>query len=331
MDKIYRYYSQNGEDYLLCKFFEFKTEGYFVDVGAFDGVHLSNSYCFELLGWQGVCVEPQHFYQKLCAKNRPASKCIHAACVHDDNISELTIQTDITGLFSGAELDNSQKNISDHYNTISKELAQPKTETVPATTLNAILGKHLPDESEIDFISIDVEGFEKNVLNGLDLDRYAPRILLIETSTDTDQATITEYLNPHGYKFARRVGPNSYYARNNDDIEKLNEIEITCVLEKQIHPLGADFSQQIFLDGKIIFNEMNGNSMLKNYGALETLLQQRNEKVTQLLTTVKNLTNEKNSLKSEIKHLKSEIEQMRNTWTNRFISLLSRITRFLRK
>jgi len=289
MDKIYRYFSQNGEDYLLCKFFEFKEKGFFVDVGAFDGVHLSNSYCFELLGWQGICVEPQNFYHQRCVKNRPLSTCINAACVDDDSIKEITLSTDSTGLFSGVDLSNEQKNIKDHYRTLGKELPSHKTETVPAATLDSILNKHLPEECNIDFISIDVEGLEKKVLDGLDLSRFTPHLLLVETGNDADQDELTEYLKPHGYMFARRLGPNSFFARSQQDIDTINEIEVTCILEKQMHPLGREFTQKIFLDGKIIYKEMNGNSMLLNYEKLEQLIEERNKKVSELLGTIDSL------------------------------------------
>ena len=275
MDKLNKYYSQNGEDYILCNFFNFKQNGYFIDVGAFDGVHLSNSYCFEQLGWKGICIEPQSLYHKHCKDSRPLTTCIHAACVDNDNIKELTIDTDSTGLFSGVNLSTEQKNINEHYSTIKKEIITTKEEVVPATTLDALLKKHLPNKDKIDFISIDVEGFEINVLKGLDLSKYAPRILLIETNTQEEQTDISSYLEQHGYMFARKVGPNSFFVKSQKDINKLNNIEITCNIEKQMHPLGREFTQQAYLDGKIIYKEKNGASMLNNYESLEKLIRKK--------------------------------------------------------
>jgi FkbM family methyltransferase len=313
VDKLHRYFAQNGEDYILCTFFSFKEDGYFVDVGAFDGIHLSNSYCFELLGWRGVCVEPQKIYYELCCSNRPLSVCIHAACADSDAINEITISTDITGLFSGVNLDNEQKNIHEHYRAIGQSLADTKKEVVPATTLNALLTKHLPSEPVVDFISIDVEGFEKNVLEGLDLSKFAPRILLVETSTDEDLSTISEYLAQHGYTFARRVGPNSYFTTNQKDTETINNIELTCVVEKQIHPLGRNFTQQTFLDGKVIFKGKNGNSMLLNYEPLEKKVEELYQKVAKTLKILKEAGASRTKLQRQldvIKHLGSNVTSL---------------------
>src|ERR1043166_2731273 len=56
-------FSQLGEDCLLAIFFDFKNHGFFIDVGAFDGVYLSNTFAFERLGWSGLCIEamPEYF------------------------------------------------------------------------------------------------------------------------------------------------------------------------------------------------------------------------------------------------------------------------------
>jgi hypothetical protein len=75
------FYSQNGEDYLLSQFFNLKNDGFFIDIGAFDGIHLSNSYTFEKKGWRGICVEANPKYFEICKENRPKSICLNLACV----------------------------------------------------------------------------------------------------------------------------------------------------------------------------------------------------------------------------------------------------------
>lgn len=264
MDKIIRYYAQNGEDYILTQFFKNKKEGFFVDVGAFDGVHLSNSYCFEQLGWEGICVEPNSYYHDKCKEVRRQTECFNVACVDTDHTGEIEMEFDPTGLFSSAVFDKSQNNIKDHYGTIGLEINNIQTVSVKAMTLNDILDKSSYKDKQIDFLSIDVEGLEINVLNGFDLNKYLPTVLLIETSTDKDQTTITEYLKVYDYIFARRVGANSFFVKNENDIERINNIELTCVLEKQMHSLGTKFTQKEYLEGKIIYKGKNGNSLLVN-------------------------------------------------------------------
>jgi len=54
----YRYYGQHGEDFLLWHFFNYRRDGYFLDIGAHDGIALSNTKSFEERGWRGICAEP---------------------------------------------------------------------------------------------------------------------------------------------------------------------------------------------------------------------------------------------------------------------------------
>src|SRR5258708_6764498 len=74
--------AQFGEDRLLVKHFGGKREGYFVEVGAFDGENLSNTYFLEkALGWQGILVEPIPKLAAQCRTKRPLSQVVEAACV----------------------------------------------------------------------------------------------------------------------------------------------------------------------------------------------------------------------------------------------------------
>jgi len=62
MKDAVEFYSQNGEDFLLWSLFKGRKSGFYIDIGAFDGIHLSNSYYFEKNGWDGVCVEAHPEY-----------------------------------------------------------------------------------------------------------------------------------------------------------------------------------------------------------------------------------------------------------------------------
>jgi FkbM family methyltransferase len=312
LDSIFRYYSQNGEDYILWNFFDHKLDGFFIDVGAFDGIHLSNSYSFEQKGWKGICVEPHPFFFKICKENRKQSVCVNAACVANDETDNIVIESDITGLFASVQYNPDLKNIKDHYGTLNKTIQESKKFVVQAQTLNKIIKKYYNDIS-IDFISIDVEGLELSVLEGLDLRKYSPKLFLIETNSDEDQENTTEFLSSYGYLFARRVNSNSFFAKSNADINKIRDIEITCVLEKQMHPLGSAFSQQEYLNGKILYKGENGNSLLihcsdkiLNY---EMQLQERNLKVKTLLNKLEDQVMERNQkVKTLLKHLDDQVK-----------------------
>ena len=63
--------AQDGEDVLLAELFGYKTDGFFIEIGAYDGLYLSNSYFFEQLGWRGLLVEPLPEKAAACRRNRP--------------------------------------------------------------------------------------------------------------------------------------------------------------------------------------------------------------------------------------------------------------------
>ena len=96
-------YSQNGEDFLLNLFFEGKKEGFYIEVGAFDVMHLCNTYLFVKIGWQGVCVEPHPVFYPKCKENRPESTCVNAVCVGDEGVKEIEFQCEEMGLLSGVQ------------------------------------------------------------------------------------------------------------------------------------------------------------------------------------------------------------------------------------
>ena len=70
--------SQYGEDVLLWKFFQNKRDGFYIDVGAYDGVGFSNTYFFEAIGWDGILVEAVPRFYESCVAARPHSRVINA-------------------------------------------------------------------------------------------------------------------------------------------------------------------------------------------------------------------------------------------------------------
>jgi len=85
---------------------------------------------------------------------------------------------------------------------------------VPVLTLNAILSEAA---EPIDFVSIDVEGSELAVLQGFDLQRFAPRVLIIEDNSSGTDRRVSDYLAEHGYVERFRVEQNAFYTRREDD------------------------------------------------------------------------------------------------------------------
>lgn len=245
-----RLFSQKGEDFVLWEFFDYKPDGLFVDVGAFDGVHLSNSLSFELGGWRGVCVEPHPDYFEHCRTARPGSICVNAACVSDPAVNEVTFRVEPLGLLSGIAADHDD--VAARYAKRGLEFKGFQEVTVPAATLTEILERHLPNGNDVDFMSIDVEGTEIEALKGLDLDRFSPRVLVIEANSEKAEHELIEHLTPFGYTMARALGPNRFFVRNGDDAQRMAAIRMDCVIERNLHPLGEEFTLKTSREPQVI-------------------------------------------------------------------------------
>ncbi|RXJ85290.1 FkbM family methyltransferase [Arcobacter sp. CECT 8985] len=251
-----RYYSQHGEDYLLWKFFDFKKDGFFVEVGAFDGVHLSNTYSFELEGWNGICVEPGQYFEN-CKKNRPNSICINAACVGSEDIKEITFYEEELGLLSSLDISTEKKeDIEKRYENRKLEFLGHKEKTVKAKTLNSILEEN--DVSEIDFITIDVEGAEIDVLKGFNLHKYKPKVVILEANDEEHKKELIDYMTiDNNYLFSRNIDFNLIFVLYEYDSFKIGKIKINCSIEKQLHPLGLKYTLPDYLSGLQYYNGEN--------------------------------------------------------------------------
>lgn len=250
---ITRFYSQHGEDYLLWQFFGGEKVGFFVDVGAFDGIHLSNSYAFELQGWRGICVEAHPRFFPDCQRNRPASVCLPVACVGDESKDSITFRAEELGLLSSAsDRDDLSGDVSRRYEHRGLPFGGFEEVSVRAVTLNRILEEHLPAGTEIDFLSLDVEGSEFEILAALDLARYRPRVLVVEANDAASRARLVGFLEGHGYLLARQLQINLFFARDAGDVDRLSSITVDCVIEKHLHPLGTRYTLPEFVSGKVI-------------------------------------------------------------------------------
>lgn len=172
------YKSQIGQDRWVCEFFNFKRDGFFLDIGAFDGVSISNTWTLEKeLGWKGICIEAgiQNVHQ--CALNRNC-RVMHFAV------------TDFMGQVNFHEVSGLGKI------TFNGE------QTVDAVTMDYILKLH-PCPRHIEYASLDVEGSEPDVLKGFPFDEYQVDLWTIEHNLYSDgpmhKDEIYKIMKEHGY------------------------------------------------------------------------------------------------------------------------------------
>jgi FkbM family methyltransferase len=176
-------------------FFGGARTGFYVEVGANDPRVGSQTFHLERLGWNGVLVEPQPDLAERLRRERRA-KVYAVACSSSANAGK-TLSLNLVGPRSS--LNPGAVDPAERYHT---------TVAVPVMTLDAILeDAHAP--KPLDFVSIDVENHEVEVLDGFDLETWRPRLILIE-----DHALdlrLHRRLTARGYRWVRRTGLNGWY------------------------------------------------------------------------------------------------------------------------
>jgi FkbM family methyltransferase len=188
--------SEALEKELVWEFFGRKRDGYFVEVGANDPRGGSQTWLLEQRGWRGMLVEPQAaFYQRLVAA-RPRSKVYQVACSAPDRCGLATLHVASHDGFSTLQPQ-----------TDSHGIEFVGTENVRVLTLDALL--EAEGNPRIDFVSIDVEGAELEVLQGFSLERHRPTLVLVEDGVrnlDKHRA-----MTARGYKLVKRTVLNNWY------------------------------------------------------------------------------------------------------------------------
>jgi FkbM family methyltransferase len=164
------------------------SHGFYIEAGANDGLFQSNTLQLEQRGWHGILVEPSPAAFSSLIKNRCSTKNDFFNCAL---VAEEATKA-VAGDFDGHPMSS----------VGSKRMARNSSITVPARTLQSVIEQ--VDPRQIDFVSLDVEGFEFEVVKGIDLSRNPPKFFLIEIYTH-DFNKIPRYLAAHGYVLLANV------------------------------------------------------------------------------------------------------------------------------
>jgi len=167
-------------DRRLAKRLDNRRDGFFIEVGANDGIAASNTLYFErYLGWSGLLIEPIPALAEACRRNRPRAIVEHAALVPFGHQGE-TIDMRFCGLMSVVRNGMRSEAEEDEHVRIGAEIQKLDVYqiAVPAKPLQSILNAH--GIRQADLFVLDVEGFEAQVLSGIDFDRFVAHNLLVE-------------------------------------------------------------------------------------------------------------------------------------------------------
>lgn len=211
------FYAQFNTDKIIYEeYFPKDYIGNCIEVGAVDGVESSNTYFFERKGWNCMCIEPQPgpgYFQSLQQTRKLALNYAISSKESDD--MEFTVvyaKADWTGGFRAwngmSGLDVDERLIKQHEDA-GFELKREKIK-VKTKRLDWCIENHF-NVDPIDFISIDVEGSELDVLQSFDVNKYNTKLLVIENNfNDPD---VENYLKSLGWKKDRRVEINDFFVK----------------------------------------------------------------------------------------------------------------------
>ena len=207
--------SEYGEDTLLYELFDGRPTGVFIEVGALDGRRLSVSWIFEAIGWKGLLVEPVPERFEECRRNRPGSTVVRAALGPAGATGSTTFVVPIDPEHQGSSHRADEGMGSDFVKGLERSGEAMRKIDVPLTWVDREL--QAAGFDRVDFASIDVEGAEMDVLQGFDLDKHRPRVIVIEDLSLGKSTRVSAYLEERGYRQVMWIGGNRVMVRSDDE------------------------------------------------------------------------------------------------------------------
>ena len=254
------FYSQHGEDFILYQIFKNKTDGFFVEVGCIDGKRFSNTLVFEELGWEGICIEAHKDYIPLLQQNRPKSRIIHCAIGEKDE-EAVTFYANSRGSLS--TLDKSRKDFfKENYKRFFTGF---ELQTVNKYTMNSVFTKY--GVKNIDILSLDIEGYEVEALEGLDLEKFQPAVLVIESDSAEHEKKLDNLIIPKGYSKSICVEQNIFYLKNKKLEKNIKNKYFEFELIHAKHPL--DNTGDLKLNHIIDTRNKKKNLIVRGLGKLK--------------------------------------------------------------
>lgn len=207
-------YSQEGEDMILRRFFENKEVGFYIDVGAHHPKRFSNTYYFYKQGWKGINIDAMPGSMTAFKKIRSRDTNIESGV--NDQARHLTFYEFNEPALNGfsKELSILRDNSENYYIT--------KSYLLKTTTLDEVLRREFVNSIPIiDFLTIDAEDLDFNVIKSISLEKYRPKLILIEIVSNNffkvlgDDVTL--YLKSNNYIIYAKTLNTVFFIDNDFD------------------------------------------------------------------------------------------------------------------
>lgn len=188
-------YSSEGEDLILKRIFHEKRNGVYVDVGAHHPFRVSNTYLFYKMDWKGINIDPMPGSKAMFDRYRPQDVNLEMGV-------SLVKQQLTYRIFNEPALNTFSQDKVDEYTQDPryKVIKEKKVETWP---LADILDRYLPASTMIDFLTIDAEGLDMDVLRSNNWDKYRPAYILVESNpfllADMNNTELGIFMQQAGY------------------------------------------------------------------------------------------------------------------------------------
>jgi len=200
-------YSQDQEDLFINDYFKEKNSGFYIDIGCYHPIKYSNTALLYNRGWKGINIDMNQTSIDLFNILRKRDKNICAAI---SNTSKKTIQY-FDHLFSPINtLDKSFSSIASKKFSFRKHTEK----TIQTYKFNQIIQKYNINIKQIDFINIDVEAHDLEVLEGIDLSIFNAKIICVEIANNQNnikEKKLRGYLNKYNYELIKTVGLNGFF------------------------------------------------------------------------------------------------------------------------
>ena len=191
-----RSWSQEGEDRILRRIFERKKDGFYVDVGAHHPERFSNTFMDYKCGWRGINIDAMPGSMSEFNKIRPRHLNLELGIGEQEGNLDYFV-------FNEPALNGFSKDLSDERNQAGSTYRIESVIKIDVLPLQQVLDNYLPAGQSIDFMSIDVEGLDFQVLKSNDWKKYRPTYVLAEilgsSLHEIDQSDIGQFMRETGY------------------------------------------------------------------------------------------------------------------------------------